>query len=38
MNDEFDVDLDVLPAELREREQWVGWRVEERGGKARRCR
>ncbi|MBP2252595.1 primase-polymerase (primpol)-like protein [Halarchaeum solikamskense] len=34
MSDGVDVDLDVLPAELREREQWVGWRVEEGGGKA----
>ncbi|GGL41488.1 hypothetical protein GCM10009037_26370 [Halarchaeum grantii] len=34
MSDEFGIDLDDLPAELCEREQWVGWRVEERGGKA----
>ncbi|GGL44534.1 hypothetical protein GCM10009037_29920 [Halarchaeum grantii] len=34
MSEEFDVEVDDLPAVLREREQWVGWRVEERGGKA----
>ncbi|GGL36084.1 hypothetical protein GCM10009037_19520 [Halarchaeum grantii] len=33
MSDEFGIDLDDLPAELCEREQWVGWWVEERGGK-----
>ena len=34
MSDGFEIDLDALPAVLCEREQWVGWRIEERGGKA----
>ncbi len=34
MCDEIDLDIDQLPPELREREQWVCWRSEMRDDKA----